>query len=158
VRLIAPVFEKSPWIAEAAWSRRPFESPDSLHRALREIVAGANEEKQLALICAHPDLVGNATLSGSLTRESTIEQSAAGLNRLTPKEIQLFQDQNQAYRKKFGFPFVICARLNKKQAIVEGFTRRLGNSREHEIATALEEIYKIAYLRLSDILQGCPLD
>jgi 2-oxo-4-hydroxy-4-carboxy-5-ureidoimidazoline decarboxylase len=88
-----------------------------------------------------------------LTNESTKEQASAGLDRLAAEEVALFQSNNAAYQKKFGFPFVICARLNKKEAILAGFHTRLGNSREQEIKTALEEIGKIAYLRLQDIIR-----
>jgi OHCU decarboxylase len=105
------------------------------------------------LIRAHPDLVGRAALSGTLTQSSTNEQAAAGLNKLTPEEVTLFQKQNEAYRKKFDFPFVICARLNKKEAIIEGFSQRLQNSREEEIQAALHEIFKIAELRLRDLIK-----
>jgi 2-oxo-4-hydroxy-4-carboxy-5-ureidoimidazoline decarboxylase len=91
-------------------------------------------------------------LVGELTKESTNEQANAGLNKLSQKEIELFQKNNAAYKEKFGFPFVICARLNKKEAILNGFKVRLQNSREQEIKTALEEIGKIARLRLEDIL------
>src|SRR4051812_37104120 len=108
-RLVGPLFEHSPWIAEAAWPRRPFTDRAALHRALCETVRGASVEQQLALIRAHPDLVGRAALAGTVTRESAGEQSSAGLDRLTPEEIQRFQQANAAYREKFGFPFVICA-------------------------------------------------
>jgi OHCU decarboxylase len=152
VQFVGPVFENSPWIAEAAWPRRPFATIQALHQALCEIVAASGETKQLELIRAHPDLVGKAARAGTLTRESTAEQAAAGLSQLTSSEIRAFEENNQAYRRKFGFPFVICARLNRKEAILEGFRLRLPHSREQEIRTALEEIYKIAYLRLQDIL------
>jgi 2-oxo-4-hydroxy-4-carboxy-5-ureidoimidazoline decarboxylase len=76
------------------------------------------------------------------------------LSKLSPKEIDLFQIQSAAYRKKFGFPFVICARLNKKEAILTGFEQRLKNSREQEIKTALEEICKIAEFRLRDLISS----
>jgi len=150
VRVIGPVFEHSPWIAEATWAKRPFASVDILHRALCETVQNAEEEKQLALIRAHPDLVGRAALAGALTRESTSEQASAGLGKLTPEEIETFQRSNAAYREKFGFPFVICARLNKKEAILNGFRVRLNHSREQEIKMELAEIGKIAWLRLKD--------
>lgn len=152
VRIVGPVFEHSPWIAEAAWAKRPFANVEELHRALCQTVANAGEEKQLALIRAHPDLVGRLALAGQLTRESTGEQASAGLDRLTPAEVELFQQNNSAYKTRFGFPFIICARLNKKEAILHGFKVRLSNSREQEIKTALEEIGKIAWLRLTDIL------
>ena len=111
----------------------------------------ASEEQQLALIRAHPDLVGRAALAGTLTRESTDEQARAGLGQLSSQEILLFQENNAAYREKFGFPFVICARLNKKEAILAGFELRLKNSQTQEVRDALEEIFKIADLRLRDL-------
>jgi len=152
VRVVGPVFEHSPWIAEATWLKKPFANPAQLHLALCETVKNSTGEKQLALIRAHPDLVGRAALAGTLTRESSSEQAGAGLNWLSPEEIDLFQKQNAVYKGKFGFPFVICARLNKTDAILAGFERRLHNSREQEIKTALEEIFKIAELRLQDLI------
>jgi 2-oxo-4-hydroxy-4-carboxy-5-ureidoimidazoline decarboxylase len=152
VRAIGPVFENSPWIAEITWQKKPFKNLENLHRALCEVVENSGEEKQLALIRAHPDLVGRAAREGTLTRESTSEQASAGLNQLSPVETELFQKQNAAYKKKFGFPFVICARLNKKSAILKGFQLRLQNSHAQEIKTALEEIFKIAELRLRDLI------
>jgi len=53
---------------------------------------------------------------------------------------------------RFGFPFVICARKNKKEAILQAFPVRLTHDRDQEIATALGEIYQIAGLRLADLL------
>ena len=154
VRIVGPVFEHSPWIAEATWPKRPFAGVEELHRALCETVQQAGEEKQLMLIRAHPDLVGKLALAGQLTRESTNEQAGAGLTQLTPQEVELFQSNNEAYKAKFGFPFIICARLNKKDAILNGFKVRLQNSREQEIQTALAEIFKIAELRLRDLTHG----
>jgi 2-oxo-4-hydroxy-4-carboxy-5-ureidoimidazoline decarboxylase len=42
--------------------------------------------------------------------------------------------------------------LNDKQSILAAFERRLHNSREQELKTALEEIFKIAKLRLQDLV------
>ncbi len=153
VRSIGPVFEHSPWIVETTFSQKPFPNFENLFRALCETVKNSNEKKQRALIRAHPDLVGKFALAGQLTKESTNEQASAGLNSLSPEEIDLFQKQNAAYKNKFGFPFVICARLNKKAAILAGFETRLKNSSEQEIKTALEEIFKIAELRLRDLIR-----
>src|SRR5262249_5319047 len=108
----------------------PFASVEALHRELCQTVTDAGVEAQIALIRAHPDLVGRAALAGTLTRESTEEQASAGLNKLTLEEVALFQDHNAAYKMKFGFPFVICARLNKKEAMLAGFRARQENTRE----------------------------
>jgi 2-oxo-4-hydroxy-4-carboxy-5-ureidoimidazoline decarboxylase len=155
--VIGPVFEHSPWIAAQTWNRRPFASREQLHGALCTTVRSAGVETQLALIRAHPDLVGRAALAGTLTAASTREQAAAGLDQLSPAEVALFQQYNRQYQTKFGFPFVICARLNRKSAILAGFERRLQHSREQEIVAALAEIDKIAGLRLADFLEaGAP--
>ena len=146
-RVVGPVFEYSPWIAERAWTQRPFASVDALHAALCATVLAASRDEQLALIRAHPDLVTRAVL----TRESQREQARAGLDDLSANEARQFQEYNAAYRERFDFPFVICARLNKKEAILRAFPERLENSREKEIETALGEIYKIAELRLRDL-------
>lgn len=148
VRAVGPIYEHSPWIAERAWSQRPFHSVAHLHKALASTVKNASPEERLALIQAHPDLVGRAVL----TSESQGEQAAAGLMDLSPEEGAAFTQYNRAYRERFGFPFVICARLNKKAAILEAFPRRLAHTRSQEIATALAEIDKIAALRLGDLL------
>jgi OHCU decarboxylase len=147
------VFEHSPWIAAAGWQARPFAGVEGLHSALCAVMYGASAERQVALIREHPDLVGRAAREGGLTSASTGEQAAAGLDRLSAEEIAQFEELNAAYRDRFDFPFVICARENKKESILAGFDARLGNSREAEIATALGEIAKIARLRLLDIVR-----
>jgi 2-oxo-4-hydroxy-4-carboxy-5-ureidoimidazoline decarboxylase len=148
VRVIGPVFEHSPWIAESVVRRRPFGSVEVLWQAMCDVVRQAMPVRQLALICAHPDLVGRAVL----TAESQGEQAAAGLMDLSPREAELFARYNTQYKARFGFPFVICARLNKKDAILAAFPMRLANTTGQERATALEEIYKIARLRLDDLI------
>jgi len=145
---LRPVFEHSPWVAARTAKDRPFASRDELHAALCRTVHQAREDEKIALIRAHPDLVGDAIL----TNESRMEQKSAGLADLSPEEVERFRDFNQRYREKFGFPFVICARLNKKDAILEAFPRRLQNSHAEEIETALGEICKIAELRLRDLI------
>jgi 2-oxo-4-hydroxy-4-carboxy-5-ureidoimidazoline decarboxylase len=152
VMIVGPVFEHSPWIAEKAADKLPFKGILELHGALCKTVRESDQDQKLGLIRAHPDLVGRAALAGTLTKESTGEQASAGLDQLSPEEIELFQKRNAAYREKFNFPFVICARLNKKEAILSGFEKRLQNSVEEEMQTALEEIFKIAELRLCDLI------
>lgn len=145
---LRPVFEHSPWVAARTAKDRPFADLAALHRALCQTVQAASVDEKLALIRAHPDIVGNATL----TNESRAEQKSAGLNDLSAEEVARFREFNQRYRAKFGFPFVICARLNKKEAILQAFPIRLENSPEEEIETALDEICQIARLRLEDLI------
>lgn len=145
-----PLFEGSPWIAARTWERRPFPTREELLRSLLATVERATESERVGLIAAHPDLVGRLAREGRLTAESAAEQRTAGLESLSPEEVALFERYNQIYRDRFGFPFVICARENRKEAILSAFPERLEHSRGQEIATALAEIAKIARLRLLD--------
>ncbi len=146
---LATVFEHSSWVPARTADKRPFADRTDLHAALCETVMKASDDEKLSLIRAHPDLVGRAPL----TPESKSEQAGAGLGELSPEETERFQEYNARYRERFGFPFVICARLNKKQAILDAFPVRLPNSREQEIEIALREIFKIADLRLQDLVE-----
>ena len=157
------LFEHSPWVAEETWERLgrrspggagPFRDAAHLHAELCTTMLCAAPERQLALIRAHPDLAGRLARQNQLTAESTSEQAGAGLNRLSDAELAEFQKLNDAYRAKFGFPFIICARLNAKDAILAAMHSRLANSPAAEHSAALDEIQKIAWLRLQDILKA----
>jgi 2-oxo-4-hydroxy-4-carboxy-5-ureidoimidazoline decarboxylase len=150
VEKVGFAFEDSPWIAQAAAAERPFADRDAMHAALVAIVTDAANDAQVALIAAHPDLAGRVAREGRLTAASSAEQAGAGLNALTPEEIARFDTDNGAYRARFGFPFVICARENTKASILDAIARRGKNDRATEIATALAEIAKIAKLRIED--------
>ena len=139
------LFEHSPWV-EARADARP--SSGDRHADLMAVVHEATREEQLALIRAHPELAGKAAVDGMLTGASAAEQASAGLDRLTQAEFDRFHALNAAWRDKFGFPFIICVRLTDKAGILAAMERRLGNDRETEIATALDEIGKIVRLRL----------
>jgi OHCU decarboxylase len=149
---LSPLFEGPPWIVAEAWHQRPFQAHKELHNALCSVMYQAPPNKQVALLRSHPDLVGRAALEGQLSSASTSEQAAAGLDRLSPEEIATFTHFNQAYQERFGFPFVICARENKKESILTGFTTRLHNQRDQEITLALKEVEKICTLRLQDLV------
>ena len=147
------VYEHSPWIAERAYARRPFASRADLHLALYGVVRTASEAEQVALIRAHPELAGREAQAGALTDASTREQAQAGLSALTPEEFADLGRLNADYAAKFGFPFVICARLNRKDAIFGTLRARLANTRDQEIANAIAQIGEIARLRLEDLVR-----
>lgn len=153
VHALGHLFEHSPWVAEETWPKRPFRDAAELHAKLCATMRGATPQRQRELINAHPDLAGRLAQQNQLTAESSREQTSAGLNRLAESELAEFQRLNAAYRQRFGFPFIICARLNAKEAILHAMRTRLSNSPDDEFQTALGEIEKIAHLRLNDIIK-----
>jgi OHCU decarboxylase len=151
VERYGPLFEHSPWVAADAWSDRPFAHTDELFEALRAAMYSAPRERQLALIRAHPDLAGRAAIEGTITDSSKREQASAGLDRLTPDEYEAFMRTNAAYRERFGFPFVVCVREHTEASILRVAAERLEHTRDEEVRVALEEIAKIARLRLEEL-------
>jgi 2-oxo-4-hydroxy-4-carboxy-5-ureidoimidazoline decarboxylase len=157
VRALGEVYENSPWVPERAYAMRPFKDAGALFDAMAAAVAAAAEGEKLELIRSHPDLAGRAALADDLTESSKAEQGALGLNRLSPDEFARFENLNEAYRKKFGFPFVICVRRQTRDAILESFERRLHNDGATEAKTALMEIDLIARLRLVQFVRGAEI-
>ncbi len=153
ITLLGGIYEHSDWVPQAVVRQRPFPAPENLRWSMQVAVDAAPAEMKLALIRAHPDLAGKLARAGTLTAESTREQAGLGLDRLTDAEYDQFQSRNERYRTKFGFPFIICARLTSKQGVLDAFEKRLENSRESEIAEALSQIHEIARLRLQDAVQ-----
>jgi 2-oxo-4-hydroxy-4-carboxy-5-ureidoimidazoline decarboxylase len=148
------VYEHAPWIAVAAAARRPFATIAALYAAMRAAMRQASTAERLALARGHPDLAGKAARAGALTTDSTGEQASAGLDRLDEAELAAFHRLNDAYRAKFGFPFIICVRRHTKDSILASFAKRLAHAPEAELRTALEEIDRIAALRLDALVAG----
>jgi 2-oxo-4-hydroxy-4-carboxy-5-ureidoimidazoline decarboxylase len=116
---------------------------------MADCVDNAAVDAQLNLIRAHPDLAGKAEVAGELTADSSEEQSKAGLDQCTAQEFERFQSLNTAYKEKFGFPFIMAVRESTRGEILEAFAARIENDHDVEFETALQEIHKIARLRLA---------
>jgi OHCU decarboxylase len=154
------VFEHSPWIAEAAFDAMQQEgglpaepwTAEALHGAMTAAMRAGSEEQKRALIQAHPDLAGRLAQAGRLTADSTREQASAGLDLLSDQERARFTELNERYKAKFGMPFIMAVKGRTKEEILAAFEARLENDPAAEVATALEQIERIALLRLKEML------
>jgi OHCU decarboxylase len=143
VATYGPLFEHSPWVAEDAYEHGPYEDRQALYDGLVAAMYAASEDRQIALVRAHPELAGKVA-----TVDSEREQSSAGLDRLERGEYETLVSANTAYREKFGFPFVICVRDHDKDSILAAAQERVRNEPDAELRTALAEIARIAHHRL----------
>ena len=153
VQKFGGIFENSPWVAEQAWDKRPFANVDALHAAMVEVAKLAPAPRQLALLQSHPDLAGKEAQAGAMTASSVTEQASAGLNALSKDEMAQISDLNAAYKRKFGFPFIIAVRMHTKEGIFFEFRRRLQNDTVTEYANDLQNVYAITRLRLAKLLE-----
>jgi 2-oxo-4-hydroxy-4-carboxy-5-ureidoimidazoline decarboxylase len=152
VAALANIFEYSPWIAEQAAAARPFSGVKALLSAMKAAVDRAPPDQLMTLIKAHPDLADKTQRAAGLTVESTAEQNSLGLDRLSDAEYEAFERVNNAYRAKFGFPYIVCVRRHTKDSVLRDFERRLPNDVATETQTSIEEICKIAALRLDQLV------
>lgn len=149
VTVFGDIAEHSPWVAERAARRRPFADRRAMAEAFLDAILDAGEAEKLALVRAHPDLAGRAKLS-DLAAESRREQAGAGLDTLTPKEFARFTALNDAYKEKFGFPFILAVKGADKHLILKTFAERIEHDPEAELATAITQIGRIINFRIED--------
>jgi OHCU decarboxylase len=155
VEVFGKVWEHSPWVAQAthdAGLTVAQDGTEGLHAAMAQAMRAGSREQRKALLLAHPDLAGKLAAAGELTPESTAEQASAGLDRLTGDERVRFTALNEAYKARFGIPFIIAVKGLTKDAIVAAFETRLASTPEQEFETALAQVEKIALLRLTELL------
>ena len=152
VAALGNIFEYSPWIAEQAAASRPFAGVNALFAAMKQVVDSVPAEQLLALIKVHPDLANKTQRAAGLTAESDAEQNSVGLDRLSDAEFEAFERVNNAYRTKFGFPYIVCARRQTRDSILRDFERRLPNDVTTETRTSISEICRIAALRLDQLV------
>jgi 2-oxo-4-hydroxy-4-carboxy-5-ureidoimidazoline decarboxylase len=148
------IAEHTPWVAARAAAARPFASRDAMVEAFQRTILEAGEGEQTALLSAHPDLAGRAARAGALTAESTREQAGAGLDSLTGEEFARFTQLNQAYRARFGLPFIVAVRGATKHTILAAFENRVGGTAREERLTALAQVLRIVRFRLEDLVAG----
>src|ERR1700721_4594105 len=152
VAALANIFEYSPWVAEQAFASRPFAGVNALFAAMKTAVEHAPENLRLALIKSHPDLADKTRRADELTAESSAEQNSVGLDRLSDAEYEAFERVNNAYRAKFGFPYIVCVRRHTRDSILADFEHRLPNDIATETKASIGEICRIAALRLDQVV------
>ena len=150
LQALGAVFEETPAIAQDTWNQRPFADVAELHQRMTNVVRAMSRDEQLTLIRMHPDLGSKAKMAAA----SVKEQAGVGLERLDPEEYERFQSLNQAYKDKFGFPFIVAVKNHTKDSILKAFEQRLENTVDVEVEQALSEICQIAQFRLLNLVKS----
>ena len=135
---LGDTFELAPWVAETAAARRPYPTVTALHDGLMGLVCAAPRERQTEFLRGHPDLAGKAARAGEVTDDSRREQASVGLDSLSEEEFARFHRLNDAYKARFGIPFIVCVRRHTRDSILAQFERRLGHDSATEFAAAMQ--------------------
>ena len=150
IEIFANIFENASWIAEKLYKEKPFVNFRDLSKKMLNVFNSANNENKLKILNSHPDLADKTKIN-SLTPESSREQSNAGLDRCTEEEFNEFKNLNIEYKKKFGFPFILAVKKKSKIEILDNFRKRILSDKKIEFNNAIEQVKKIAILRLEEV-------
>lgn len=151
VALLAPLVERSSWVAEGVVDKRPFDSADAIAAALVDMILTSGRDRQRALFEVHPDLAGREAAEGRMTDASTGEQGRLGLMSLDSDDARRLSQRNAAYRARFGHPFIIALhRIPDLEALFTVFDQRLGATPLEEHLTTLAEIASVIHARALD--------
>ena len=154
IALLGGIYEHSPWVAEAVFSEGITSEDNNINllaERMKKVVDDSSQEIKLALLKAHPELAGKLAITGKLTKDSKVEQASAGLDQCSEEEFAQFSRLNSEYTKKFGHPFIIAVKGLKRNDILKKFSDRIDNNSQTEFSTALNEVHKIAKLRLEEL-------
>ena len=141
------VFEKSKWISEKVFDKKPFKNLESFVSEIIAIYENSDNETILEILNLHPELA----VEKKLTVNSEAEQSKANLKECSPEEFNEFKKLNIEYKKKFNFPFIIAVKGKNKNQILNYFRERIRNSLDEEFLEAKKQVKKIATFRLNEI-------
>ncbi|KAL9185266.1 hypothetical protein ACHAXT_003043 [Thalassiosira profunda] len=176
---IGGIYEKTPWVVEQFYAQNLAADLDPsvasatkarvtnvkiLFDEIKKYVAEGGRQKQLELLRSHPDLClkldppsseqsgADAPSGGDITQESRQEQGRAGLSTLTAEERTKFHELNNGYKERFQFPFILAVRNASKYTVLSALEGRVSSSIEEEIACALSQVDKIAWMRLLQLV------
>lgn len=156
VEVFGRIWENAPWVAEATWEAGITAAHDdaaTLHAAMVKVLRANSQERLKQLLLGHPDLAGKLAAASEMTEESIGEQASAGLDLLTSDERVRFTALNEAYKARFGIPFIMAVAGASKDAILAAFETRLKSTPDAEFETALGQVEKISLLRLKEIMR-----
>ena len=153
INLLKGIYEHSAWVPEKLLSENISEikTKEELELMMKKIVDNSTETEKLNLIKAHPELGKKLQKKEKLTKFSKEEQKSAGLDQCSDEEFEILTNLNNTYRSKFEFPFILAVKGLNKNQIIDNMKKRVNNSKSEEFETAINEIHKIAQLRIKDL-------
>ena len=153
INLLKGIYEHSAWVPEKLLSEYNSEikTKEELELLMKKIVDNSTEIEKLNLIKAHPELGKKLQKKEKLTKFSKEEQKSAGLDQCSDEEFEILTNLNNTYRSKFEFPFILAVKGLNKNQIIDNMKKRVNNLKSVEFETAINEIHKIAQLRIKDL-------
>ena len=111
-----------------------------------------NEAGWLEAFEHHPKIGNINSLPGtSAATKEWAENEQSGVTRAHDETLRELARENEAYRDKFGFIFIICATGKSAEEMLTQLKGRMNNNLEEEIKIAAAEQLKITKLRIEKL-------
>lgn len=144
-----PVVQGNAWVLESAYSLKPFTSAAALSEGFQDALLTATPDQQDQLLSSFPDL---GTFDESGTPLAT-DHAVSALGNLGEDELANVVELAAAYRERFGFPLIVCARdYDRYDQLLRFGWSRMDNSRRIERQGALIEVSKIINARFDELV------
>ena len=150
ITLFESIYEHSDWVIKNIIKNNS-NIPNTINELkikMKNEVDKSSENLKLKLLRAHPKLGIKKSQLSSLTEASQEEQKSAGLDQCSEEEYQEIKSLNKLYQEKFQFPFIIAVKGLNRLDIIKSMKKRVDNKYEEEFLTAINEVHKIAKIRL----------
>ena len=150
ITLFESIYEHSDWVIKSVIEDKS-NIPNTLNElrlVMKKVVNKSSDNLKLKLLRAHPELGIKKNQLSSLTESSQEEQKSAGLDQCSEEEYQEIKSLNKLYKEKFQFPFIIAVKGLNRLDIIKSMKKRVDNNYEEEFLTAINEVHKIAKIRL----------
>ncbi len=142
----------SRWV-DAMLAARPYASPRALLRRAEDAWRSLQARDYLEAFSHHPEIGADLDelrrkFASTADLSQTEQAGAAGASEET---LHALRRQNQAYRARFGYSFIVCATGKTAAEMLALLEQRLLHSPEVEIGVAAAEQAKITQLRLEKL-------
>ena len=131
----------------------PFNSEDQLFNLAERLWHQCNKKDWLEAFSRHPSLGVVKTHRKKLTPAAAIaakeQEGTVNASKEILEELAL---SNKAYKKKFGFIYILCATGKSAKVMLSILRIRLNNDRGTELIMSMVEQSKITKLRLQKLL------
>jgi 2-oxo-4-hydroxy-4-carboxy-5-ureidoimidazoline decarboxylase len=137
------------WVSDVG-SGRPYPSVDDLLARSDASVAGLAQADLEQALAGHPR-IGDPVAGGAASGRSHQEQ--AGVHTAASATIQGLAEGNEAYERRFGHIYLVCASGRSGAELLDLLTVRLANDPGTEWGVVRGELGKINRIRLLKLLE-----
>jgi 2-oxo-4-hydroxy-4-carboxy-5-ureidoimidazoline decarboxylase len=133
--------------------RRPFLSLSELMSSADETWARLHRQDYLEAFSHHPEIGADLAALRERFQQTRDWSSAeqAGVAGASEQTLVALRDNNQRYRERFGYIFIVCASGLGADEMLEALLLRLNNDPVVELGIAAAEQAKITKLRLAKL-------